>query len=50
MSVYQSSGFDHAPYLEQNLWTHTEEAVHYPKRENHRHAIDVPDLLWSIKA
>jgi hypothetical protein len=30
------------PNLEQNLWAHTEETIHYPKRKDHGHTINVP--------
>jgi hypothetical protein len=30
----------HAPNLKQHLWSHTEEAVHNPESEYHRHRID----------
>ena len=36
----QASG-ESVPNLKQHLWAHAEEAVHYPKGEYHRHAVDV---------
>jgi len=32
----------YAPNLEQDFWAHAKEAIYNTKRENHRHAIDVP--------
>jgi hypothetical protein len=35
------------PNLEQDFWAHAKEAVCNTKRENHRHAIDVPRGILS---